>query len=69
MEGKIIEALLDTGSPVTIIRLETLLQIILLANKRCSSETPAEWRAAVESRLESSAVVLQNYSGDKLRVV
>ena len=27
-EGEVIEALLDTGSPVTIIRLETLLQIL-----------------------------------------
>ena len=67
VEGEVIEALLDTGSPVTIIQLETLLQI--LAKKRCSGETPAEWRATVESRLEPSAVVLQNYSGDKLRVV
>ena len=67
VEGEVIEALLDTGSPVTIIRLETLLQI--LAKKRCSSETPAEWRATVESCLEPSAVVLQNYSADKLRVV
>ena len=67
VEGEVIETLLDTGSPVTIIRLETVLQI--LAKQRCSSETPAEWRATVESRLEPSAVVLQNYSGDKLRVV
>ena len=67
MEGETIEALLDTGSPVTIIRLETLLQ--LLAKQRCSSDTPAEWRAAVESRLEPSAMVLRNYGGDKLRVV
>ena len=30
---------------------------------------PAEWRATVESRLDPFAVVLQNCSGDKLRVV
>ena len=48
VEGEVIEALLDTGSPVTIIRLETLLQI--LAKKQCSSETPAEWRATAESQ-------------------
>ena len=28
VEGEVIEALLDTGSPATIIRLETLLQIL-----------------------------------------
>ena len=56
VEGEAIEAILDTGSPVTIIQLETLLQ--MLANKQCSSETPAEWKAAVESRLDPSAVVL-----------
>ena len=55
VEGEVIEALLDTRSPVTIIRLETLLQI--LANKQCSSETSVEWRAAVESCLEPFAVV------------
>ena len=30
---------------------------------------PVEWRTTVESLLEPSVVVLQNYSGDKLRVV
>ena len=67
VEGVTIEALLDTGSPVTIIELESLLQI--LAKQRDPDQTPTEWRAAVEARLEPTTVVLQNYSGDKLQVV
>ena len=67
MEGVAIEALLDTGSPVTINELESLLQI--LGKQRNPNQTPTEWRAGVEARLEPTSVVLQNYSGDKLQVV
>ena len=67
VEGEFVEALLDTGSPVTIIQLESLLQI--LAKQRHPGQTPAEWRTAVESHLKPTSVILQNYSGDKLRVV
>ena len=67
VEGVALEALLDTGSPVTIIQLEALLQI--LAEQRSPNQTSIEWRAAVETRLEPTTVVLQNYSGDRLQVV
>ena len=67
MEGKIIEALLDTGSPVTIIQLETLLEI--LANQRHPDQTRSEWRTTTESRLEPTSLILKNYSGDNLKIV
>ncbi|XP_065888471.1 uncharacterized protein [Dysidea avara] len=67
VEGVALEALLDTGSPVTIIQLEALLQI--LAEQQSPNQTSIEWRAAVETRLEPTTVVLQNYSGDRLQVV
>ena len=67
VEGVALEALLDTGSPVTIIQLEALLQI--LAEQRSPNQTSIEWRAAVETRLEPTTVVLRNYSGDRLQVV
>ena len=67
VEGVALEALLDTGSPVTIIQLEALLQI--LAEQQSPNQTSIEWRAAVDSRLEPTTVVLRNYSGDRLQVV
>ena len=67
VEGEVVEALLDTGSPVTIIQLEALLEI--LAKQRQPSQTPSEWRKAVETRLEPTSLILQNYSGDSLKIV
>ena len=67
VEGEPVEALLDTGSPVTIISLEWLLQ--LLAKQHHKDQSPNEWKAEIERWLEPTAVVLQNYSGDRLRVV
>ena len=61
------EALIDTGSPVTIISLEWLLQ--LLAKQRQKDQSPNEWKVEVEHWLEPTAVVLLNYSEDRLRVV
>jgi len=52
---------------VTIIQLEVLLQI--LAEQWSQNQTTAEWRAAVETHLEPTSVVLRNYSGDRLQVV
>ena len=67
VEGEPVEALLDTGSPMTIISWEWLLQ--LLAKKRLEGQSPSEWKAEVEKWLEPTTVVLKNYSGDRLRVV
>ena len=52
---------------MTIISWEWLLQ--LLAKKRQEGQSPSEWKAEVEKRLEPTTVVLKNYSGDRLRVV
>ena len=67
VEGEPVEALLDTGPPVTIISLEWLLQ--LLAKQRRKDQSPNEWKAEVENRLEPTTMVLQNYSADRLKVV
>ena len=68
VEGEIIEALLDTGSPVTIIQLEALLEI--LAKQRHPDQTISEWSGTtIESRLEPTSLILKNYSGDNLKIV
>ena len=67
VEGEPVEALLDTGSPAKIISLEWLLQ--WLAKQHRKDQSPNEWKAEVENRLEPTTMVLQNYSGDRLQVV
>ena len=41
----------------------------MLARKRSSDTTPAQWRAMVEKRLQSTNFKLHNYGGDQLPVV
>lgn len=60
LEGAEAEALLDTGSPVSIVSLQFLLEV--LAKQRQKDRSPAAWRAMVEQRLESPTVTLQNYT-------
>ena len=58
-EGRPVQALLDTGSPVTIVSLEFLLQT--LAKQRPASQTVAEWQIAVKAMLQPPSVTLQSY--------
>ena len=67
LEGEPVKALLDTGSPVTIVSLEYLLEV--LAQKRPEGQSPEEWRSEVEKRLEPTPVSLRNYGGGHLPVV
>ena len=67
LEGKETEALLDTGSPVSIVSLQFLLGALALARKE--DESLAAWRAKVQERLEPPTITLRNYSGGKLNIV
>ena len=66
-EGVPVCALLDTGSPVTIVSLSFLLKA--LAQQRTKDQTPAEWEEAVKLRLSPPTLTLQNYGGDELSIV
>lgn len=55
-------ALLDTGSPVTLVSLEFLLQV--LAKRKPCEQTPEEWK-----RDEEAPLALRNYRGGQLLVV
>ena len=61
-EGIPVEALLDTGSPVTIVSMRFLLEA--LAKQKPKEQDPTEWAAAVKSRLEPPSLTLHNYGGD-----
>ena len=67
IEGVPVQALLDTGSPATIVSLNLILEV--LASQRPKTQSPTDWRAEVEKRLEPSMVALQNYGGDQLPLI
>ena len=66
-EGIPVEALLDTGSPVTIVSMRFLLEA--LAKQKPKEQDPTEWAAAVKSHLEPLSLTLHNYGGDELKAV
>ena len=61
------EALLDTGSPVTIVSLEFLLQT--WAHQKPIDQTTADWEAEVKARLTPPTLTLKNYGGDELTII
>ena len=66
-EGSPVKALVDTGSPATIVGLKFALKV--LATKRQPGQSPQEWATYVQSRMQQPTVTLQNYSGGTLNVV
>ena len=67
LEGEATTAVLDTGSPVTIVSLKHLSQI--LAHTRPPESTPEQWKAMVEDHLKPTRLSFQNYDGDELNIV
>ena len=60
-------ALVDTGSPVTIVSLECIVKT--LAKKRQAEQSPTQWRSEIEERLEPPTLPLQSYGGSELNLV
>jgi len=67
LEGTDVQALLDTGSPVTIVSVQFLFQA--LAKHRLPSQSIEEWQDSVRARLQHSNVTLQSYGGGKLNII
>ena len=67
IEGTTVEAMIDTGSPVTIVSLDFLLQA--LAKQRAAGQSPEEWEASVRSRLVLPQLTLKSYGGGRLNIV
>ena len=64
LEDVSVDALLDTGSPVTIASLDFIVKA--LAARKPASQTKEEWKADVRKRIEKSTMKLHNYGGDEL---
>ena len=67
LEGTPVKALLDTGSPVTIVSLKFLMDA--LSRQRQSGQDPAEWRASVERRLKPTNLTLRDHGGSEVPLV
>ena len=67
LDGIVVEALLDTGSPISIISLGFFLDVA--AKNRLESQTPEDWGKAVRARLQPTSVSLRSYGGEELNIV
>ena len=60
-------ALIDTGSPATIISLDYVLS--LMRGEREEGQSPEKWRAATLKRFAPPEVSLKNYGGHPLNIL
>ena len=67
VEGTPVEAMIDTGSPVTVISLEFLLK--MLAKQRPIEQSVEGWRVKVREQLKEPKISLRSYGGAKLNVI
>ncbi len=66
-EGTPVAALLDTGSPVTIVPLDFVLTA--LAKNRPESQQLEDWKQGVKARLEPPTITLRNHGGGRINIV
>lgn len=67
LDSVLVEALLDTGSPISIVSLEFYLKVA--AQNRKPDQSPAEWGKEVCENLKPTTVSLRSYGGDELEIV
>ena len=66
-EGCHVKALVDTGSPATIVSLDCVLSA--LAKGRPKSQTPSEWERVVKQTLKPPEVTLRSNEGGGLDII
>jgi hypothetical protein len=66
-EGCHVKALVDTGSPATIVSLDCVLSA--LAKGRPKSQTPSEWERVVKQTLKPPEVTLRSNGGGGLDII
>ena len=66
LEGQIVNALVDTGSPITIVFTDCLLDV--LAKLRTPNQTLEEWKQEVKDRFQTATLSVNNYGGGEVNV-
>ena len=67
LEGSPTMALLDSGSPVSIVSLEFFIKACI--QNRKAEQSPVEWGKEVKQRCRRSTVMLRSYGGGELNVI
>ena len=67
VEGRTIKALLDSGSPVTILSLNLIFNI--WAQHKKEGQTVEEWKEEVRNHLQEPSLTLRNYGGNELDIL
>ena len=67
LEGHPVKALVDTGSPVTIVSISCLLDI--LEKLKNSNQTMDEWKQQVQSKFQTPSVAVNNYGGGMVNII
>ena len=60
-------ALVDTGSPITIVSLDCLLDV--LVKLRTPNQTLEEWKQGVKDRFQTASLSVKNYDGGEVNIV
>ena len=67
VECVLVQALLNTGSPATIISLDLILRVLIA--KKPKVQSPEQWKDEMLQKLKPSTVSLQNYGGGRLELI
>ena len=67
VNGVPLKALVDTGSPATVISLDRVVDI--LAQDRPHYDSVEQWKLAMQKQLEPPTMLLKSYCGSKLNLV
>ena len=67
LEGHPVKVLVDTGSPITIVSIDCLLDI--LAKNRTDGQTVQDWKEWVEEKLKTPSLSVSNYGGGEVNII
>ena len=67
VEDETVDALLDTGSPVTILSLNFIVN--KWAQQKRESQSKEQWKEEVRGRLKAPSLTLKNYGGGELNIL
>ena len=67
LERQMVNALVDTGSPITMASIDCLLDVI--AKLRAPNQTLEEWQQEVKDRFQTASLSVNNYGGGEVNII